>query len=688
MEFNHFLSSYYPDPSYGGDRLYKDMVEQAVLAEKLGYRGVTIPEHHLINILLVPDPLQMAVKVACVTSKIEIITSVSVLPLHDMRIFAGAAIQADILCEGRLILGVGRGAFAYEMARLGTPIETSREKFDESLNLLLTLFTQEEVSWKGKYYNFDALTVMPRPVTRPMPQMMIAALVPPAIHACAKRGFHIQTTPLDATMEKMKEQVDAFHRGKAELGAAGDHLRLALSRVCLIAKDDADVKRKTALAYEYYGRFNNVFTGPGLVENGVVASLPQKQTIEELSQNIIICTASEMVDRIAYYAELGIDDFIMNVNVGEKHAESIEAMERSAAEVMPHTPSTSRTAACGGAARVKSDWVATASCDRRVLRDMFGCFMTGVTVVATRDGLGAPAAFTANSFTSVSLDPPLVLVCIARSAPSAELFSKVDRFSINILGDWQRELSTAFASPSPAKQSALAALVPSDPPILDDSLANIICERHELVDAGDHLILIGRVERFRAGHGNPLGFFRGSYVGFGLAARSLEQMTAVPLRVGGLLEHDGRVVLQRRVGADHWNVPSAPLKSGKSHSKAIGSLFSGLGITASSSLLYSVFQEEGERHTTMVFLTDAADLNGMTSADPDIEVAAFGAEDEPWTLVRGYMMQGMLHRYFREREAGSFGLYCDTEDGGRVAPIGGTLSRWEDWRPEDAKVFR
>ena len=57
MEFNHFLSSYFPDPSYGGHRLFADMLEQAQAAERLGYHGVTIPEHHLINILLTPSPL-------------------------------------------------------------------------------------------------------------------------------------------------------------------------------------------------------------------------------------------------------------------------------------------------------------------------------------------------------------------------------------------------------------------------------------------------------------------------------------------------------------------------------------------------------------------------------------------------------------------------------------------------------
>ena len=74
-----------------------------------------------------------------------------------MRIFAGQAIQADILCDGRLILGVGRGAFAYEMARMEAPIEESRARsFDKSLDVLIALFTREEVSWDGKYYKFAA----------------------------------------------------------------------------------------------------------------------------------------------------------------------------------------------------------------------------------------------------------------------------------------------------------------------------------------------------------------------------------------------------------------------------------------------------------------------------------------------------------------------------------------------------
>ena len=334
MDFNHFLSSYYPDPTYGGKRLYADMVEQAILADKLGYRGVTVPEHHLINVLITPSPLQMAVKVASVTEHVEITTSVVGLPLHDMRILAGELVQADILTDERLILGVGRGAFAYETARMGVPIEDTREKFDESLNLLLALLSEEEVSWSGKYYNFESLTIMPRPV-RELP-IMIAALVEPAIAACTKRGFSIQTTPLSATPEVFKKQIMAHKNAKAEMGAAGEGLRILSSRVGYCARDEADARKKLELAYDYYQRFDNVFTGPGVVKNGCIEALPREQTIEALEQNLLICTADEMVERLAFFDEIGIDEVILNFNIGEEQAETLEAMERFARDVMPH----------------------------------------------------------------------------------------------------------------------------------------------------------------------------------------------------------------------------------------------------------------------------------------------------------------------------------------------------------------
>jgi alkanesulfonate monooxygenase SsuD/methylene tetrahydromethanopterin reductase-like flavin-dependent oxidoreductase (luciferase family) len=336
MEFSQQLSAYYPDKSYGGARLYRDMLEQAVLADRLGYDSVSITEHHLINILLMPAPLQFAVKIAGATKHVKIMTSVVVLPLHDMRILAGEVIVADILTEGRLMLGVGRGAFGYEMGRLGVPLESSREKFDESLNVLRALLSEEEVSWDGKYYKFDPLTVMPRPMNGTGPSVMMAVLVPEAIYHCTKRGFHIQTTPLSGDHQLMLDQVDAFQRGKAELGEAGRDLTLSLSRVAFIATDESDRQAKIQAAYDYYSRFDNVFTGPGIVEHGMIAPLPRKQTIDELAESLLICTPSEMIDKLAPYAEAGVDRIILNMNFGASQAETLDSLQCFAEDVLPH----------------------------------------------------------------------------------------------------------------------------------------------------------------------------------------------------------------------------------------------------------------------------------------------------------------------------------------------------------------
>ncbi len=334
MDFCIQLSAYFPDKNYGGDRIYADMLEQARAADRCGYDSVGITEHHLINILMMPAPLQFAVKLAAETQNLKIVTAVSVLPLHDMRILAGEIVCADIFTEHRLILGVGRGAFAFEMDRLGVPLEISREKFDESLDVLQALLAEEEVSWEGKYYKFEPLTIMPRPASE-IP-LALAVMAPEAIFHCTRRGFHILTTPLSGDHQLMRDQVDAFVRGRDERDAAGAGQTLSLSRVAFLARDEADCRRKIEQAHDYYSRFDNVFTGPGLVDAGVIRPLPRAMTLEQTAENLTIATSSEMVDKLGPYAEAGVDRFIMNVNFGVAQAEVLESIERFAAEVMPH----------------------------------------------------------------------------------------------------------------------------------------------------------------------------------------------------------------------------------------------------------------------------------------------------------------------------------------------------------------
>ena len=331
MEFVHFLSSHMLDPGLGGRALYRDTVAQAVQAEALGYMGVAIPEHHLVNLLLIPSPLQMAVKIAAHTKSVKLMTSVCQLPLRDMRIFAGEVVQAQALCDGRLMLGVGKGAFGFETGRMGVPIEETKARFEEALAVLEALLTRADVSWDGAQYKFAALTIMPRPED-PVP-LMLGVMAPPGIEAAARKGYHVQTTPLGAAHGVLQEQVAAFHRGRAA-GPGGN--RLSLQRGIYLVQGGEERARMVQMAHQYYKSFDNVFGGPGIVDQGIVRPLPRTQTVEELGENILICEASEMIDRLAEYQALGIDDVIVTSNFGQKQAETLAMMERFAAEVMPH----------------------------------------------------------------------------------------------------------------------------------------------------------------------------------------------------------------------------------------------------------------------------------------------------------------------------------------------------------------
>ncbi|MEL7279076.1 MAG: LLM class flavin-dependent oxidoreductase [Pseudomonadota bacterium] len=336
MKFSLQLSADYPDKSYGGDRVYADMVEQAILADQLGFDAVSITEHHLMNVLMMPAPLTFAVKIAAHTKQIKIMTSIVVLPLHDMRTYAGEVVVADIFCEGRLMLGVGRGAFKVEMERLGVPMEETRARFDESLDVLQALLSDEEVSWDGEYYKFDPITIMPRPVRQGGPQMMMAVMNPEGIYACTKRGFHIQTTPLAGNTQLLRDQVGAFTRAKEEMGDDGRDLTLSLSRVSFVTTSEADRQSKLSTAEHYYSKFDNVFTGPGLIDRGMVRPLRRTQTREELESNLLICSPQEMIDQLGPYAEMGIDRVILSMNFGAAQSETLESIERFAEEIMPH----------------------------------------------------------------------------------------------------------------------------------------------------------------------------------------------------------------------------------------------------------------------------------------------------------------------------------------------------------------
>ena len=150
--------------------------------------------------------------------------------------------------------------------------------------------------------------------------------------------------------------------------------------------------------------------------------------------------------------------------------------------------------------------------DPRELRNVFGAFATGVTVITTKDATGKPFGLTANSYTSLSLDPPLVLVCVDKKVDCYTCFEQSKVFVVNILSEGQDQLSTRFATKGIEKFEGVAVRQGNlGVPLLEGAVAHIECTLVSAYEGGDHTIYVGEVQAASASGERPLLFFKGKY---------------------------------------------------------------------------------------------------------------------------------------------------------------------------------
>lgn len=148
--------------------------------------------------------------------------------------------------------------------------------------------------------------------------------------------------------------------------------------------------------------------------------------------------------------------------------------------------------------------------DTRDLRRALGLYATGVSIVTARAENGEPVGMTVNSFSSVSLDPPLVSWCVGRYARSAGVFVGASHFAVHVLDVNHERLARQFSTPLSDKFAGVE-IVDDATPMLVDAIARFRCRRVRTVDVGDHIMLIGEIEWYEARGGEPLIFHSGAF---------------------------------------------------------------------------------------------------------------------------------------------------------------------------------
>lgn len=292
--------------------------------------------------------------------------------------------------------------------------------------------------------------------------------------------------------------------------------------------------------------------------------------------------------------------------------------------------------------------------DPHALRRAFGSFMTGVTVVTTKAADGRPLGFTANSFSSVSLDPPLLLVCPGKFLSSYDSFKHCSRFAVNVLAEGQEEVANTFARYKGDRFARTSHHEDDHGNILiDGAVAQFSCTTQQVVEAGDHAILIGRVGAFHHNEGRGLGYSAGQFFSLGLERAALEHSGRTAL-LGAIITQGDDVLLEKTEAG--YRPPQVISTERQDVRKTLVEDISVRGQSVTLGPAYAVFDDGKSQCSYFLAKTDA----------PGIVFDRCPIRDIPKLTFATPAITDMMRRFAREAVTRSFGLYIGDAQRGDV----------------------
>lgn len=298
-------------------------------------------------------------------------------------------------------------------------------------------------------------------------------------------------------------------------------------------------------------------------------------------------------------------------------------------------------------------------------RRVVGSFATGVTIVTTVDSNNAKHGLTANSFTSVSLEPPLVLICLDHQSRSLAALKESGVFAVNIVSESQRDLSMTFASSASDKFDGVETFTATTgAAISPDSVAWLDCRMTDIIAAGDHDVVVGQVVDMDEAAALPLGYYRGSF--FNVS----DEQSAPDIRgqavFGVIVEYDANVLLCRNKETGKWSFPAVPAGESELPLGGLTQMLRKAGVPTALSFLYSVAEIPHNKFTMLLYRGELSEPPRIVDRD---NWKFLDAGDVPWNEISDYETEMTLKRYLKERSSGRFGLFADTGNGGHIAPI-------------------
>ncbi len=342
MKFSLFVHMERLSADEPQQRLYEEMIELCQIADEGGMHAIWTGEHHGMNFTIAPNPFLNLVDLARRTKNVRLGTGNIIAPFwHPIRL-AGEAAMADIIMDGRLDLGVARGAYTFEYDRLSPGLDawTAGGKMRELVPAIKALW-QGDYEHNGEHWQFPKSTSSPLPVQTPHPPIWVAARDPNSHDFAVANGCHVQVTPLHLGDEEVQSLMDRFNTACAN-HPEQPRPKIMVLRHAYVADSEEDALVAAEEINRFYCYFGAWFKNERPISMGLIQELTEAEmaahpfySAAAMRKNQIIGQPDEVIARIKGYEAMGYDEFSFWIDTGMSFARKKASLERLIRDVMP-----------------------------------------------------------------------------------------------------------------------------------------------------------------------------------------------------------------------------------------------------------------------------------------------------------------------------------------------------------------
>lgn len=342
MKFSLFVHMERLNADQTHEELYEEFLKLCEIADRGGMHAIWTGEHHGMDFTIAPNPFVNLADLANRFKNVRLGTGTVIAPFWHPIKLAGEAAMTDLISDGRLDLGIARGAYSFEYERVlpGLDAWGAGQRMRELIPAIKGIWAGD-YTHDGEFWKFPSTTSAPKPVQQPHPPIWVAARDPNSHEFAVANGCNVQCTPLANGEAEIASLMERF---EAACGKAPNVARpkIMLLQHTYVGSDEADIAQAASEISRYYNYFFAWFKNERPISQGLIQQLSEDELAsnpnllpEKMITNMPIGNAKSVIDRLKIYEKQGWDEYSFWIDTGMSFERKKASLERFIADVMP-----------------------------------------------------------------------------------------------------------------------------------------------------------------------------------------------------------------------------------------------------------------------------------------------------------------------------------------------------------------